>query len=977
MITQNEQRLILAAEIAGYLHDLGKLHPGFADEKLVPKNDLRWPEDNNRPSTGISEPHGRICEDGRVYPSASELEENNGILRTILDSLKNDHGWKEVLALPSEWIKKGTIQASGLADPLRQHHAGNKFPSAQSSFLGDLYAMGADIRDSALDKGSGGTSEGPQHVLRAEIADAFGWQRSGYSPAILDDVWKKVVTTLIEVVGTNDATVDIVATRNAVLQRLKPLFELALGETRRPTNDVTLSYHAYSTASFFKACVAEGVLRKSFLNWQTDSGTFDLAQLGRVRFRLLGVRWDWCNLTRGMLSPVALVSLSVRRREVVENLRLLLEEKAAIGNVIYEDDDGILLLAPGFHEVDAKLSEALFAQHVLDPMAISIVKAIEPFGSGAPFRLCWSEPTLYLTDYTQALGLDSQSPLQRHLQAGEMELRAQWAAANLQRNRLIQVCPQCGMRPAEAREYAHTESSIRDQMLCDECTSLTDRYAKSERWDEVERIFGFVPKSFNLEDLAKSSNSSRIALLSVRVASGEISSGTALVTQLARPLSLLKENEKKFAGVGTANDLGNWFEKVLQDLRAGKDIDDPRVEAARELIGDRYWLWLKKKTKPYSDGRGSPLDIAKEFFLRESAGLPPELGLVRHDGDRLALFAMRKHASPSRLQRTWDELRDLWRSLAAELSGELGGRVIPLTLDARGICLMIAANDADDAVQRIQEKLTQSFSKLRGGLSAHVSCVVMRPKFPLYLALDALERMERRIAIMPRQTWQLTYKRLQSDNRIHLAWKTTQGVVNWIVDTSTGDAQQRDRWHPHFIVARRNGKDITGPDRIVHVDDMLIGDEALIPPMTFDFMALEGSARRHQIVWKHEGEELHRPHWVMGDAGRTPLLLENFEAFSRLVSDTGWDTSKVKGLQGEMVETYEKWVRDVPATMRETGRTAWHAHLRNMLRRYVSDIEVQERLFSAVIDGRFFDAIEWTTFVSKSSKIAITTETNP
>jgi hypothetical protein len=293
------------------------------------------------------------------------------------------------------------------------------------------------------------------------------------------------------------------------------------------------------------------------------------------------------------------------------------------------------------------------------------------------------------------------------------------------------------------------------------------------------------------------------------------------------------------------------------------------------------------------------------------------------------------------------------------------------------MCLMIAANDADDAVQRIQAKLTQSFSKLRGGLSAHVSCVVMRPKFPLYLALDALERMERRIAIMPRQTWQLTYKRPQSDNRIHLAWKTTQGVVNWIVDTSTGDAQQRDRWHPHFIVARRNGIDITGPDRIVHVDDMLIGDEALIPPMTFDFMALEGSARRHQIVWKHEGEELHRPHWVMGEAGRTPLLLENFEAFSRLVSDTGWDTSKVKGLQGEMVETYEKWVRDVPATLRETGRTAWHAHLRNMLRRYVSDIEVQERLFSAVIDGRFFDAIEWTTFVSKSSKIAITTETNP
>jgi hypothetical protein len=113
----------------------------------------------------------------------------------------------------------------------------------------------------------------------------------------------------------------------------------------------------------------------------------------------------------------------------------------------------------------------------------------------------------------------------------------------------------------------------------------------------------------------------------------------------------------------------------------------------------------------------------------------------------------------------------------------------------------------------------------------------------------------------------------------------------------------------------------------------------------------------------------------MGPAGRASLLLENFGDFSRLISDSGWNSSKVKGLQGEMVETYEKWVRDVPTSLRESGRTAWHAHLRNMLRRYVSDIEVRERLFDAAIDGRLFDAVEWTTFVSKTSKTANTTNT--
>ncbi len=972
MITHCEQtlRLILAAEIAGYLHDLGKLHPGFADEKL--KDGQVWPDEKNRPSTGIAERHGRICEEGRIYPALTELDADNGALATILDALKAHPTWAEALALPIEWIKADTIQAGGLAAPLRQHHAGGKFPAEQASFLGDLYAMGADIRDSALDKGSGGTDEGPQHAQRAEIADAFGWMRSPYSRTTLDEIWQKTIAILQAVICAPDATVDMVSTRKKVLQGLKPLFERALGETRRPTNDVTLSYHAYSTASFFKACVAEGVLRQSFMHWQTDSGEFNLAQLGRVRFRLLGVRWDWIGLTRGVLSPVALVSLSVRRREVIDNLRTLLEEKAAIGNVIYEDDDGILLLAPGFHEVDAAHSEALFGQHILDPMADYIAKAIEPLGSGTPFRLCWTDPTLYLTDYAQALGLDAGNRLQRHLQAGEMALRSQWTAANAQRNRLMQICPQCGLRPAETREYALTESSKREQSLCDECESLADRYAKSERWDEIERIFGFVPESFNLEVLAKSAKSSRIALISVRVNADDISSGTALVTQLARPVGMLKNTET--AGVTTANDLGDWFEKLLNDMRGGKEFDDTRSKSARTLIGDPYWP--KPENKKHADGRGSALDVARDFFLRESAGLPAQLGLVRHDGDRLALFAMRKHASPSRLQRIWDELRDLWRNIATELAGVLGGRVMPLTLDARGLCLAIAANDADDAVRLIESKLTQSFSKLRGGLSAHVSCVVMRPKFPLYLALDALERMERRIAVMPRQTWRVNSKRILNDGRIHLTWNSPQGEVSWFVDKRTGDTEQTDRWHPHFIVARRHGNDIGGPDRIVHVDAIQVGDEALIPPMTFDFMALEGSARRHQIAWICEGDELRRPHWVMGEAGRTPLLLENFDAFSRLVKETGWDTSKVKGLQGEMVETYEKWVRDSPIALRETGRSAWHAHLRNMLRRYVSDMEVRERLFNAINDGRFFDAVEWTTFVSKSSKTPNTTETN-
>ena len=957
------RRLILSAEIAGYLHDLGKLHPCFASEMLAGGKNL---SEEARTICRIEAAHGAILEKGSPYPQPGGIADA-GTLMGVLKVLRCDPDWASALSLPSEWVKSGTIQADGLGAPLRQHHADNKFPKDELSFLGDLYAFGADIRDSAFDKGAASAKGGKQDPSRAVIADAFGYTRGPYSAEWLAPLWQEAIDTFREILCASGAAIDIVDTRRALLDKLSLVFEKALGETRRPTNDVTLSHHARSTASFFKAAMAEGALRGDFKAWQDGDALFDISRLGRVRYRLLGVRWEWARLTRGMLSPVALASLSGRRRDAVDAIREQVEEVAAIGNVIYEDDDGVLILTPGFFEDDDKRSEALFSSHVLYPLVERIENAVRLIGTGTPFRLCWSAPALYLTDYAEALGLDSDSPRQRHLQAGEANLRALWDAANAEQYRLMQICPQCGLRPAETREYAPTESAVREQPLCDECAELSDRDAKRARSRQLVAEFGFRPSSFNLEDLAKEAGSSRVALISVHVDSGRIADGSALVTQLARPLANIEAARK--AGIGTANALGDWFEQLVLDLRAGRAIDDTRAKMARDLIGgDKYWLSPK-------DGRGGPLEVAKGFFLRESASLPEEWGLVRHDGDRLALFAMRKHASPARLQRLWDDLRDLWRTIANDLAGQLDARLIPLTLDACGIRLAVAANDADDAVRQIESRVSQTFAKLRGGFCAHVSCVVMRPRFPLYLALDALERMDRRVPDMPRQHWRVESIQRLPDRRVVVVWDTPQGLIRWNADSGTNDPQQVDCWHPHVIVARSQGHDVFGPDRIVHIDALKGGDIALIPPMTFDFLALEGSARRHHLVYLRSGDALRRPHWVMGKEGCSPLLLESFDGFSRLIDDSGWERSKIKGLQGEMVETYENWVRDVPVALRETGREAWHSHLRNMLLRYVKgDDGLRERLFRSIIDGRFFDAVEWTTFVPKSSRTTTLSE---
>ena len=961
-LKENEKNTILACEIAGYLHDLGKLHYGFMGDSISGCDKFEKPKGVE--SSNISNPHGAILELGRHYPSNLELE-NFAELNVLLNCLKDNEKWASILKI-ADLCKDDTIQATGLGATIRQHHANSKFPENELSLLGDIYSFCADIRDSALDKGSGNTETGKQVKDSAEMINSFGLHKSEYSKEILENSWKNVVSNLYKLLTDGNATNDVLITRNKVLKNLKNDFLNTLGETRRPTNDVPLQNHAYSTASFFKSAIAEGFLRQDFKLWQEQkSGLFDLSKLGLIRFRLLGIRWNWQQLIKGLLSPVAMISLSEIRREVIEKLQVLFEQKSVIGNLIYKDDNGALFLLPGFYEGSSddnkKQAEVLFKEKVLtDEFLAEINIIISELGTGTAYNLYWTEPTLYLTDYAEALGLKNNADSKRVLycQANENALRELWNKRNNSAKNLQHICPQCGIRPANTFEFDYNQSKVKDQPLCSECTLLSNDEARKNRKFIFEEQFGFKPKSLDLSNLVKNNdNNSRVAIFSVQVNAEQIANGNALITQLARPFFDIKNKEDTLKA---ANDLGDYFDKLLKTLPT-LDKNDNSVE---NLLGDEYWL---KKT----DGRGEPLEVAKNFFLRESADLPAQLKLVRHDGDRLALFAMRKHPSPARLQRLWENLYELWKEIIVELGEEFKTEIIPLSLDSSGFRFVVAANNSTTVVQRINGKLQQSLNKLKGSLAVHLSCIVTNAKFPFYLALETLNKMENRITKIHYQSWKLLNNpKKDNDGFINLTWQTSQGEVDWKIDVTTSDKNQDDIWHSYFILNKRDDKEVeTGPNRLVYIKDLKANDEVLIMPSTFDFMALEGTARRHQLYYN---ENLRRPHWVMGEKGCTPLLLDTFNDFVKLVENAGWndgDTNygKAKRLMGEMVETYEKWVRDVPEFLRQKGQEAWESHLKNMLDRYCPKVDkmAKENILSTIKDGRFFDAIEWLTFIGK------------
>ena len=987
---QQYRDLVLACEITGFIHDLDKLSPWFAEEKLKAEQKFftRKQREDAINNTNIREPHGAILENGRLYPFQDECPPGSDF-DNVLKSLLKNPAWATLMVLPEDWQQQPLVQVEGLGAPLRQHHA-KGFLQDNHSFLGDLYTFGADVRDSALDKGSGsikGEDESKgidaQQTGKGFIANSFGIDVLPYGPEQLSEWWGQLPAVLNACLLDKQAYPwkDPQQSRKNLYLQMDRLFRHALGETRRPTNDVTLWHHAYSSASHFKSAVAECVLRADVRRLQcsqgADAGHLDIEKMGLIRFRLLGVRWNWRELTRGALTPVVLTSLALARQEAIGQLRQLLEEDYPLGNLLYEDDDGALFILPGFYEGETPenqdASKALFRK-LLELLTGRISDCVLKLGEGTPFRLCWSEPTLYLTDYPEALGLVSGGE-QMYLQAGEKDLRELWQHAAT--NQSWQICPQCGMRPALAG--AQESNQRKGQVLCETCQDLSDSAAKRERHQKAANLFGYKPKTFEVESLTEATANSRVLLVSVQMDMDAIASGNAMITQLARPLTSILDRQ-----MTSANALGDWFQTLLKAIhdknraildcynkienQRGKWVDSPDKEKLANWLGDKYWLGAEDGRSTAQDVVERAGEIAQGFFLRQTRYLPEEWGLYRHDGDRLALFAQRKHPSPARLQRLWDDLRALWRELLCEVGGIAEGQLVPLSLDARGLRFLVSAADGTAVINQMQTLLTQTFGKLRGGLAPHVSCLAFGKKFPLYIALDAVYRMEARIPKTPHQSWVLKEKREVNPKVYSLHWQTPQGLVVWEMDMSTGDPDKPDLWHPHLIRSRlADGTEVQGPDRLTHVQYLQPGDQCLIPPATFDFLALETGARRYQIVYEQQGRQLHRPHLVFGDLGKPVGLLEQFNDMASLLGRTGWNSSQLKALHGEMVELYEKWVRDVPETLRDNGRKAWETHLRAMLNRYLPDkgqSPERDAVLEAVINGRFFDAVEWGSFIT-------------
>jgi len=248
--------------------------------------------------------------------------------------------------------------------------------------------------------------------------------------------------------------------RNKLVQKIVQCFSITIAESRRPLNDVTLLDQTAISVAFFKAALAQNLLVGK---WK-DPSAESLADKYHWRLLRVGVDaltfWGTSNRITDLLARKELV------QDALNEIQLLLEVTYPLGNEVYRDENGSIFIVPDVND----LLSYIDGSETLEKRIQSI--ADDKFSGETGFTWSLSNRT---RDTLQLGRLAVEAFPQPKPQADW--LKQQWI------NPRKDICPVCGLRPQGPGQKA------RDRKVCDTCEER--RVERSKNW--TDRLSTSVP----------------------------------------------------------------------------------------------------------------------------------------------------------------------------------------------------------------------------------------------------------------------------------------------------------------------------------------------------------------------------------------------------------------------------------------------------------------------------------------------------
>ena len=884
-----------------------------------------------------------------------------GLSQNLLTILKEDLLQKTIRKLPIKDLQMPLV----VEEFVSKHELGNNVikddRNAFNKLLNDAHGRGSGTEKGVLKN----NAYSNQNNSSIHISTAFGYEVNPTDADLIDQNSKELYTlienVLIEMlqileISNADNLERLSKLRTELITALNQHFAKAIGDTRRPINDVTLWDQTISSVAFFKAELAE-----SLINGYKDPFDKD----NKYIFRYLHVTFDG----ESYVAKGTGIGDTITRRKLIDeafdSAKLLIEVEYPLGLEIYRDTNGITFLIP-------ELSEKLTVDDLVVKKEVSLKQTISEKITAStnwevtPFFHISERPSRSLHNLGSMISKrpDGNIPY--------LKLKELWTEKE-------ELCPSCNIRPIEAN------SRKRGIKFCEECYKrITGR---GKQWVEnrnnqtvwIDEIadstgkiallsFGFSLNSWinKAHNLSTFRNLKKTVGFSFKELMEELSTSNELCS---------KPHLKSIVKKHILTDPKTKTVDGLYDFMVGsEDLEDNKALTKNEKLALAIWrkppsfarvrrVW--ETTSKFWDEalveiKGVVNPIAKRLVLKvrtNNLNLPPNNAYeAKFNEAKFTVFYENKNPKGTdglenfviienldllakKLGIKKDSRKDLVDVLIEGLedknkdknidffnsndpsavlaSSRIEGieiescnysPVIEITKDPERFMVLVPADKALEAAKKIKEKYEKEMGKVRNRLPMNLGIVYAG----YHTALPAIMDAGRRIMQINNEEkpWTLMKQPEEFSDYFELTFEENQV---WRIPSKMG-ACSEDLWYPYFCVVDKDQKETEFKDRLlsfkgpsgnwlVHVSELKKGDIVQITPSYFDFEYLSAASQRFEISYNNENRRRSR------DRKHRPYYLDDLDEIERVwvILSTRLSNSQIKKLNTLVEEKRRDW----------------------------------------------------------------------
>ncbi|MHA1338823.1 MAG: CRISPR-associated protein Csx11 [Promethearchaeota archaeon] len=675
---------------------------------------------------------------------------------------------------------------------------------------------------------------------------------------------------------------------------IKKYYQMTIGDTRRPINEISLYDYAHTIATLMKSNLAKIII----------DGWFE--PKGKSNWRILRINIDVIRLLSNSVKIGDIVGYKEELENIYKNIKEIIEYKYPLGNEIYRDSTGIYFICPNVRDIGSLKSNIIDElKNILNTDFSFHVEISDKSSRSMVILTTEREKALNIISYPHIGKIENlEKEFDKSKNSGGKD-----------------ICPVCRIRLKLEKE--------------DRCDKCKNRYkARVKNW-----VNQHPEKTIWLDEIADKND--RVALIIGEFNLGRWLSGNYMNTFFSRNFKKeWQEANKSLCSNLSINSL-NDLRKLFEDLFNHNSLNKQQKKLLRSFINIRINNFINDFWKP----------IAERDPTREALNLRDNSEKAKY----LIKLLFKKHPSLARIYRIWNTTYEFinktifekilkgynWNSEIRRQRIKLriypnpnipnystydininGVWISPVCIDSQNgifestinleilknfgetvkkiskeitnkkiynkngetfniiqaeptndnfnnylpylkiyeypdqFMMFVPAYEALDIAENILNEYEIQFSKVRDRLAFHLGIIAFQRKTPLYTIIDAGRRLLKEFKIKTKTKLvkvnsieDIYDERLGKSKELEIKMDLCKSIpIKWKISYSTGDPEQEDWWYPYLRVKNPSSNNNENDDKkIVYIKEIKKNDIIEIEPSYFKLFYLGNAADRFKV----------------------------------------------------------------------------------------------------------------------------------